>query len=95
MNHLELDLALGRLNAALDQLAVAVNRHAERDGEHGARVDERQAMEEDRARLATELDQSLARGKAMEDASIAVEARLDKLGAALRGLAAGAGRNPD
>lgn len=89
MNPVEISLSLARLNAALDLLAAAAGRHAGAEAERRALAGERHIMEEDRARLAAELDESLARQRALEDASVSVEARLDRLGAALRGRAPG------
>jgi hypothetical protein len=84
MNQYEVDLAIGRLNSALDQLFGALRQRAAagvaQDGEMAA---------QDHARLVAALDESLARREALEAASLTVEARLDKLGSALRGLATG------
>ena len=95
MNPLELNLALGRLNAALDQLASSVERQAGRDAE---RPDDRalhQAAEDERQRLAAALAGQAERAALLEQANLAVEARLGKLGTALRGLAQGLSHDRD
>jgi Domain of unknown function (DUF4164) len=90
MIQMEINLALGRLNAALDLLSAAAERQAGLEGERQALAEERLVMDEDRARLAAELDESMARQHALETASVAVEKRLDGLGEALRALSSGA-----
>lgn len=84
---MEISQSLARLSAALDQLAAAAERRASAESQRQALADERHVMEEDRDRLAAELDESLARQRALEEASAAVEARLETLGVSLRAAA--------
>ena len=89
MIHMHVHQALARLNAGLDQLAAAAERQAGLEVERQALADERNVMAEDRARLAAELDESLARNHNLEQASLVVDGRLAGLGAALRAMAQG------
>ena len=87
MIQMEISLSLSRLKSALDLLAAAAERRAGVEGERHSLSSERHLMEDDRARLAEELDESLARQRVLEDASREVEARLERLGAALQSFA--------
>ena len=86
---IELDIthSLARLNAALGLLAAAAERASGAERERQALASERHIMEEDRARLASELDEALARQRALDDACQSVDARLDRLASALQSLA--------
>ena len=86
MSSLEISQSLARLSAALDLLAAAAERRAGAESQHQALAEERHLMEEDRDRLAAELDASLARQRMLEEASQAVETRLDVLGESLRAI---------
>ena len=86
MIHMEISLSLSRLKSALDLLAAAAERRGGAEVERHSLSSERHLMEDDRARLAQELDESLARQRALEDASMEVETRLERLGAALQSL---------
>jgi hypothetical protein len=74
---LPLDVALQRLSTALGRLEDAVERRREADRAHVAREVEAQALNEDRARLASELDESFARVSRLETANRDVSRRLD------------------
>lgn len=69
--------ALSRLASALEQLEAAGERRAIADRVRADLEDELAVMQDDRARLAVELDGSLARTRALalanEDARLAVE----------------------
>lgn len=88
----KLDAALARLAAALEQLEGAVAAKLE-DALTSAELEEELAiMQDDRARLALDLDDALARVSALEKAREEVLRRLDGAGAgvaAALGLARG------
>ena len=69
--------ALSRMASAIDQLEAAGERLAMADRVRADLEDELSVMQDDRARLAVELDGSLARTRALalanEDAQLAVE----------------------
>jgi len=82
-----LDAALARLLSALATLEAAVGR--KRESEH-AQADLNEAfgaMQDDRSRLALELDAALARGKKLESANDEVARRLEAAAAAIASLA--------
>ncbi len=79
-----LDNALQRLAAALARLEDAVERRRESDRVHAAREIEAQALNEDRARLAGELDEAFARAARLENANRDVSRRLDAAMDAIR-----------
>lgn len=85
-----LDEALRRLTSALDQLDAAATRRAESDAAR-ANIDEELAvMQDDRSRLAVELDAALSRTRALTQANDEAKDRLSKTAELLRGvLAAG------
>ena len=95
MNPLELNLAMGRLTAALDQLSSVVERRLDGDDLTAIQHDSQSAAHDAAMRLAAERDAHAARAEVLEQANLAVEARLDKLGSALRGLATGRDGDPD
>ena len=76
--------ALRRLAAAIDQLEAATSRRAAVDAARGDLVEELAVMQDDRARLAVDLDGALARGQALEAANHQVAQRLERASAALR-----------
>lgn len=83
-----LDRALQRLTSAIDQLEAAVDRRLRADDARRNGDDEWALMQDDRARLATELDGALARGRALEEANDAVGLRLERAGATVRAILA-------
>jgi hypothetical protein len=81
-----LKAALKRLTAALDQLEAAAERRAKAESERNDLEEELALMQDDRSRLAVELDGALARGRALDVASTEVAQRLRSAGAVLRAL---------
>ena len=83
-----LDSALRRLNAALDQLEAAEERRGHADAARGNIEEELAIMQDDRTRLAVELDGALAQGKSLQLAQEEVALRLDRARAAISGAIA-------
>jgi hypothetical protein len=82
--------SLKRMRAAVDLLEAAVGRRVRRDAKHGDSDEEMSLMQDDRDRLAVDLDGALGRGRALEaanaeaakklaQASEAIEAFIDRL----------------
>ena len=71
-----LDAALKRLNAALGQLEAAAERRAQSDAARVNLEEELAIMQDDRSRLAVELDGAMARGKTLTHANDEVARRL-------------------
>ena len=80
--------ALHRLGAALDHLEAAAARRAEADAARGNLEDELAIMQDDRARLATELDAVLARTRILLSANTDVASRLQRASATVRAVLA-------
>jgi hypothetical protein len=85
--------SLKRMRAAVDLLEAAVERRVRRDAKRGDSDEELALMQDDRDRLAVELDSALARNRALEaanseaaktlaQASAALEAAIDRILAA-------------
>jgi predicted nucleic acid-binding Zn-ribbon protein len=70
------DAALKRLSAALDQLDAATERRARNDLARSDLEEELAVMQDDRTRLAVELDGALAQTRAMAQAHETVARRL-------------------
>ncbi len=70
---------LSRLGSALDQLEAAAARRAQADAARGNLEDELAVMQDDRARLALELDAALARERGLAIANAEVARRLDRV----------------
>jgi len=85
-----LDSALARLLAALAGLEAAAGRKREMDLARSDLGEAFAAMQDDRSRLALELDAALARGQKLEAASDEVARRLESAAAAMAALARGA-----
>lgn len=81
-----LDVALRRLAAALDLLEAAASRRAGADRGRAELTEEYAVMQDDRRRLAVELDGALARGRTLEDAHQAVARRLGHAIASVRAI---------
>lgn len=80
------DTALARLLAALATLEVAIERRREKDHAQADLGEAFVAMQDDRSRLALELDAALARNRRLEAANDEVAKRLEAAGAALAEL---------
>jgi hypothetical protein len=83
MTH-ELDQALVRLDAALGQMEAAAQRRLDLDRRRGEIENELALMQDDRARLAVDLDGALARANAAEHAASEALRRIDAAMAAIR-----------
>jgi hypothetical protein len=94
-NSNRLDIALKRLMSAADLLEAAVERRAV--GERlRLDVDETFAvLQDDRSRLAVELDGALAKVRALEEANSEVERRLGTVGAAIAAVLAQSEPDPE
>ena len=75
--------SLRRMRAAIDLLEAALERRARRDASRGDADEELALMQDDRARLAVELDGALDRGRALEAANAEAAKRLAQASAAL------------
>ena len=78
--------SLRRMRAAIDLLEAAVERRARVDAKRGDADEEFALMQDDRARLAVELDGALSRGRTLEAANAEAAKRLAKASAALEAL---------
>lgn len=83
-----LDVALKRLSAALDQLEAAAERLRRAGAEKRDLEDTLAVMQDDRGRLAHELDAALASTQVLEHATDEVAQRLGQAGTTLRRLLA-------
>ncbi|MCP8940154.1 DUF4164 domain-containing protein [Alsobacter sp. SYSU M60028] len=72
------DEALARLSASLSVLEAAVARRLEADRSKGTLETELALMQDDRARLAVELDGALARANRLEDTAGELAERIDR-----------------
>jgi hypothetical protein len=82
--HPRIDAAIKRLSAALDQLEAVQARRTRADLMRGDLEEELSLMQDDRARLAVELDAALARAKALDAANLEASLGLERAGATLR-----------
>jgi chromosome segregation ATPase len=85
---LRVDSALKRLSSALDQLEAAQSRRQKADLMRSDLGEELAIMQDDRARLAVELDSALTRAKALETANREVAQKLGSASAAIRSVLA-------
>jgi hypothetical protein len=76
------------MRAALDLLEAAVERRLRRDASRGDADEELALMQDDRARLAVELDGALDRARALQAANVEAAKRLAQASAAIDGLIA-------
>ena len=81
-----LESAIRRLSAALDQLEAANDRRAHAEAQRGDLEEELAVMQDDRSRLANELDGAVARSKTLETANDEVSRRLQKASATIRAV---------
>jgi chromosome segregation ATPase len=89
-----LDAALKRLAAALDRLDAASERRAKADALRTNLEDELAVMQDDRSRLAAELDGAISRTKALDLANDEVARRLNAASAEIRAVLAEAAGLP-
>jgi Domain of unknown function (DUF4164) len=78
--------SLRRMRAAIDLLEAAVERRVRLDARRGDSDEELSLMQDDRARLAVELDGALSRNRALEAANAEAAKRLAHASAALERL---------
>jgi hypothetical protein len=78
--------SLRRMRAAIDLLEAALERRARLDAKRGDADEEFALMQDDRARLAVELDGALGRSRALEAANAEAAKRLAQASAALEKL---------
>jgi len=83
--------SLKRLRAALDLLEAAVERRLQRDARHADADEELALMQDDRARLAVELDGALSEHRALLAANTAAGERLARACATIEDLLRRAG----
>ncbi|HZP77668.1 MAG TPA: DUF4164 family protein [Pseudolabrys sp.] len=79
-----IDAAVKRLALALDALDAAVEHRREADGREDGLANQVQALGNDRARLAAELDAETARARGLETLNREVAKRLDTAMATIR-----------
>jgi hypothetical protein len=91
-----LEPSLKRLRAAIDLLEAAIERRMRQDGARGDAQEELALMQDDRARLAVELDGALDRNRSLLSANMEAARRLSRAGAAIRSvLERASGDEPD
>ena len=81
-----LDAALQRLASALDQLEAAAERRQKADAARGDLEEELAVMQDDRSRMAVDLDAALARNKALAHANSEVQRRLTRVSSTIQAL---------
>lgn len=81
-----LDPSMKRLRAALDLLEAAIERRARQEGARGDAQEELALMQDDRARLAVELDGALDRNRGLLAANMEAARRVEKASAAIRSI---------
>jgi chromosome segregation ATPase len=83
-----IDIASRRLALALDALEAAAERRSETDRSQEALATHVHALGDDRARLASELDQATAHARGLETANRDVAQRIDEVIETIRGVLA-------
>ena len=81
-----LEPSLKRLRAALDLLEAAMERRARQEDARGDAQEELALMQDDRARLAVELDGALDRNRGLLAANIEAARRVEKASATIRAI---------
>jgi len=89
--HSAIEAATRRLQAALDTLEAALERRREADRRSAGLERQVQALDMDRARLASELDGAAARAKELERVNRDVAGRLDIAMESIRAVIAAQG----
>ena len=90
-----LDDALKRLASALDQLDAAAARRADADASRSNLNEELAVMQDDRSRLAVELDAAMSRSRSLTLANDEARERLMKTAATLRSVLGSGQRDSD
>ena len=75
--------SLKRMRAAIDLLEAAVERRVRHDAKRGDSDEELSLMQDDRERLAVDLDSALGRGRALEAANTEAAKKLAQAGEAI------------
>ena len=75
-----------RLRAAIDMLEASIERRSRQDEARGDAHEELALMQDDRARLAVELDGALDRNRALLTANHEAASRLSEAGKAIRAV---------
>ena len=83
-----IEIASSRLSLALDALEAAAELRAESDGKEEVLTAQIQALDSDRARLASELDQAAARSRGLEAANREAAVRIADAVETINGLLA-------
>jgi hypothetical protein len=78
--------SLKRMRAAVDLLEAAVERRVRHDAKRGDSDEEMSLMQDDRDRLAVDLDSALGRGRALEAANSEAAKRLAQAGQAIESV---------
>jgi hypothetical protein len=81
-----IELARRRLTLALDALEAATERRREADRGEESLANQMHALGSDRARLASELDEAVARARALESSNREVVQRIDLAIETIRGV---------
>ncbi len=81
-----IEAATRRLSQALEALEVATERRCEADRADGALAQQVHVLGSDRARLASQLDETTARARALEAANREVAQRIDQAIETIRGV---------
>ena len=87
-NYVQLESAFKGLLVALDHLEAACERRLKADAEHANLEEEHAVLQDDRVRLALELDEVQARAKSIEQANAEVARRLAKASSTIRTILA-------
>ena len=82
----DLDAAMRRLSTALGHLEAATDRRAAADAARGDQDEEFSILQDDRSRLAVELDGALARARGLESAHLEALRRIERADSAIRSL---------
>jgi hypothetical protein len=85
-----MDAALERLSRALDLLEQAVEVRSDAESRRAERDEALSVLEDDRSRLAVELDGALARNRSLQHAAEDVSRRLESAGTTVQALLAAA-----
>lgn len=82
----DIDRAFQHVSTALDLLEAAVHRRSEKDLVRSNLGDEIAILQDDRSRLAVELDGALARGKSLSASNQEISIRLERASSSIRAI---------